>query len=343
MQGITGAVPHGSPSPPGVLVGSAHLQEDFWAGSPGCWCRTGQCCASGVLRELGRSLKCCCVPVDPPVPSFLLHPACTACAHRSSLPGRDSCPRAGGGLSLLPSAHASTGHFEGARLWGSPGIPAAGPSVLMSLLAPVPPACSPACPVGRGTSGSGRPAPGWGSRQAEAACEAGGFPAPSPSWVRNWGWGRGVRACPGQCSSPGSNQEESGAISATSGIAKHRARAQHPPLSPARRRVSSSPQTAPLLCGGQARDAAARRARGAGSLLPASASTAQRSPLLLGVKSQLRFFLSGRFALQTSVPRWGLGAEPWGSPISPGRFFAGTLLQRAPSPAELGNAGCFLA
>lgn len=70
-----------------------------------------------------------------------------------------------------------------------------------------------------------------------------------------------------------------------------------------------------------------------GSLLPAGASAAQRSPLLPGVKSQLRFFLPGGFALQTSVPPWGLGAEPWGSPISPGRSFA----PEGPQPSQTGQ------
>lgn len=42
----------------------------------------------------------------------------------------------------------------------------------MSLLEPIPPACSQACPVGRRTSGLGRFTLGLGSRQAQALCHS---------------------------------------------------------------------------------------------------------------------------------------------------------------------------
>lgn len=40
----------------------------------------------------------------------------------------------------------------------------------------------------------------------------GAFLAPCPSCVWNWGWGRGVKACSGQSSSPGAGQKESWAL-----------------------------------------------------------------------------------------------------------------------------------
>lgn len=112
-----------------------------------------------------------------------------------------------------------------------------------------------------------------------ARVRLGGFLAHSPSWVKNWGWGRGVRACPGQCSSPGSNQEESRPLQCDFcpfrylqtpllGLGTHRSAwptgGSHP-----------ATQTSPLLCGGQARDATARRAWGAQRLLHARPSAAQ--------------------------------------------------------------------
>lgn len=103
-----------SPSLPGVLVGSVWLQEDVRAGLPGFLVQDrAMLCQQGLARA-GQVIKVflLCDSVDPPDPSFLFHPACTACAHGCLLSSRAW----GGGCTCMTTFNQSWQRF----LWQPP-------------------------------------------------------------------------------------------------------------------------------------------------------------------------------------------------------------------------------